>query len=86
LNAEIVGINQTGYESDNALMCEGRDLPWLQDTAEVDVWTSWGVTYRDVWVLDANNDLVGVFNLTGNSLAEPANYNAVKALFYSAAE
>ena len=70
---------------DNELMCEGRDLPWLQEDEEHLVWDVWGVTYRDVWVLDVNNELVGVFNLTGTSLGDPTNYAALRALFEQAA-
>lgn len=69
----------------NPSICSGRDLPWLQDVAVVDVWTTWGVTYRDVWVLDGDNVLYGVFNLTGTSLGVPANYDALKAMFLAAA-
>ncbi len=77
-------MNEAGFDADNELMCDGRDLPWLQDDAGV--WDTWGVTYRDVWVLDANNELVGVFNLTGNTMGDPQNYAAVRALFELASE
>ncbi len=77
-------MNESGFDADNDQMCDGRDLPWLQETDE-EVWDGWGVVYRDVWVLDADNDVVGVFNLTGTSLGEPANYAALRALFELAA-
>ena len=44
----ILGVNPAGYASGNAAMCQGRVLPWLQDTAQQDVWGSWQVTWRDV--------------------------------------
>jgi hypothetical protein len=78
-------VNQTGYEADNELMCEGRDLPWLQDEPAVDVWASWAVTYRDVWVLDGANEVVGIFNLTSTTLGDPANYAALRVMFTTAA-
>ena len=81
---DILGVNDVGFESGNEAMCDGRDLPWLQNTADADVWTLWGVVYRDVWVLDAENVPVGVFNVTSSSLADAANYDALRALFVQA--
>ena len=49
------------------------------------MWGLWEVTYRDIWVLDADNELVGIFNLTGNSLGEAGNYETLRGLFEQAA-
>lgn len=49
------------------------------------VWGTWAPVYRDVWVVDADNVLFGVYNLTSNSLAVPANYDALRDLFLAAA-
>ena len=62
-----------------------RDIPWLQDTAAQDTWGLWGVAYRDVVILDGDNEVYSVFNLTTNSLSVPANYDALKALLVQAA-
>ncbi len=78
-------MNEVGHESGNASICAGRDLPWLQDVEAQDVWGVWAPTYRDVIVLDGNNVVFGVFNLTSNSLAIPANYDALRQLFLDAA-
>jgi hypothetical protein len=85
LQFAILGINDIGFESGNDSITEGRDLPWLQATTEQDVWEAWGVTYRDVWVLDGENKPVGVFNVTSNSLADPTNFATLKQLFLDAA-
>ena len=45
----------------------------------------WAPTYRDVVVLDGENVIFGVYNLTSNDLAEPANYDALRQLFLDAA-
>jgi hypothetical protein len=82
----ILGVNEAGYESGNASITEGRSLPWLQDTSEVNVWTQWAVTYRDVLVRDREGLLFGVFNLTGHGLGETENYEDLKALALGAAE
>lgn len=74
----ILGINEAGFEEANDLMCDGRDLPWLQDTVEDDVWNSWTHVYRDVRILDRDGVEVSVYNLTDNDLGDPANYDALR--------
>ena len=81
----ILGVNKAGEEADNALVCQGRTLPWLQDTPAVNVWGSWRVTWRDVVVLDADNKIVRVYNLTDNDLHDPANYAELRGILVGAA-
>lgn len=50
------------------------------------MWSSWGATWRDVQILDANNDRVGIYNLTENSLADEENYATLKQMLLDAAE
>jgi hypothetical protein len=71
---DILGVNEAGDETGNASMCEGRDLPWLQDTTDEDVWGTWAIEFRDVVVLDEENMLLFSYNLTDNDLQDPANY------------
>lgn len=80
----ILGVNEVGQESGNALACEGRDIPWIQETLESQVWGPWEVVYRDVVILDADNQKIGVFNLTTESLSIPANYQALRTLLLNA--
>jgi hypothetical protein len=82
----ILGVNAAGQESDNALICEGRSIPWLQDTAEQSVWSSWQVTYRDVVILDAENRVLQAYNLTSHNLGVPANYTELKNKLLAAAQ
>ena len=84
LAIQILGINPAGMESGNADMCSGRDLPWLQEPVDVSVWTSWGVTYRDVVIVDAANEKVTAYNLTTYDLGVAADYAALKSLLRSA--
>ncbi|MFQ5844956.1 MAG: hypothetical protein ACE5JG_08210 [Planctomycetota bacterium] len=84
----IVGINVLGSETGNAGICQGRDLPWLQDTAQDLVWTSWGVVNGDVVVVvDADNVRVMVYDVgsTQHDLTVPANYDELKAILLSVA-
>ena len=85
LSIRIAGVNGTGLEASNASFVEGRKLPWLQDTATENVWSSWGVEYRDVVILDAANHRVGVYNLTIHDLGNATNYAELKSLLIGAA-
>lgn len=78
LPIQILGVNGVGYESGNASITSGRELPWLQDVSTQNVWVSWAVVYRDVQILDENNQLAGVYNLTEHDLSQPASYEALK--------
>jgi len=73
-------VNEVGHASANDSITEGRDLPWLQDQPEVSLWTTWGITYRDVVVLDAEGQVDGVLNLTEHDLADAETYDAMRAL------
>ena len=86
LAVHIGGVNPAGLESGNALMCDGRDLPWLQEPADsTPVQTRWAAAYRDVVILDKNNETLGVYNLTTHPLETPANYEELKQMFRDAA-
>lgn len=82
---DILGVNQIGAESGNNANCDGRDIPWLQDDVDERVWDLWTVTYRDVYILNADNELVAVYNLTTHNLAEAADYAELKAMIEAAA-
>lgn len=71
---QIIGINGIDLESGNEMMTSGRDLPWLQDTIEVDAWNLWQVEYRDVYILDQEGQLRFIYNLTEHNLANSTNY------------
>ncbi|MFT6145030.1 MAG: hypothetical protein ACJATT_005469 [Myxococcota bacterium] len=80
----LFGVNGVGFESGNADFTDGRDIGLLQDTAEEDAWTQWAPTYRDVVILNADNEVVGIYNLTVNSLAVAENYEALTQLLIDA--
>lgn len=56
----------------------------VQDDAVANVWTNWGATWRDVYVLDPDNVVHSVYNLTTYNLSDPANYEALYDLFVDA--
>lgn len=82
----ILGVNQVGQEAGNDLMCDGRNLPWLQETMTELAWTPWHVVYRDVIILDGQNRQAAVFNLLQYNLAVTANYDSLRTLLLDLAE
>ncbi len=84
VDVQIQAVNEAGYEHGLADMSALGDLPVLQDTEEEDVWHSWEVTFRDVYILDRENYLVETYNLTTHSLAVEENYEELKAMFIAA--
>ena len=81
---QILGVNRAGQEAANASVTDGQDLPWLQETAEVDVWAAWQIAYRDVVIVGPDNRVVEVFNLTRKDLGIAENYAALKDLLLHA--
>ena len=83
----IIGVNAAGQESGNDGICVGRTLPWLQDVTLADhsAWQLWHVTWRDVVVLDPDNKIVHVYNLTSNDLTNPAKYAELRQILVGAA-
>lgn len=70
----IIGVNELGFEGGTEGFTDGRDLPWLQDSEEQAVWAQWGVSYRDVVLVDPNGKVAGVFNLTDHDLGDNGVY------------
>jgi len=85
LNIEIIGINKHDKASYNRVLTLFYTLPWLQDTAMGPTWAAWKAVWRDVQVVDAQNRLVGVFNLTSHDLGQEANRNTLKQMLLQAA-
>jgi hypothetical protein len=66
-------------------MCQGRALPWLQDTKQANVWAAWSVNWRDVVILDDQNNVVAVYNLSSHDLSMSANYAELRTMLLNAA-
>jgi hypothetical protein len=82
----IFGVNAIGEEGANSVIVQGRTIPWLQDVTSQNVWESWHVTWRDVVVLDAENHVVFVYNLTANDLADSTHYAELRNILILAAQ
>lgn len=50
------------------------------------MWTEWAVGYRDVIVLDAQRNVLDVYNLSDNDLGDPDRYTELGDILRSAAE
>ena len=87
----ILAINEEGLESGNSQISQDKNLPWLQDVDQdangiSDLWyDSWNITFRDVVVLDENNSVVDIYNVTPNDLADPTNYNTFRLMLVETA-
>ncbi len=86
VNIEILGINDIGSEPANEMLTSERSLPWLQDTEGETVWGRWEVTYRDLRIINSQNYLSAVFNLTEHDLSLSENRARLKELFLEAAQ
>jgi hypothetical protein len=84
LGVSLLAINEAGHEDGLPDVAKTADLPCLQDTAKDDVWGSWGAEWRDVYVLNADNEVTAVYNLTIFSLSDPENYAELEALLIDA--
>jgi hypothetical protein len=85
LDVRILGVNDRGEADGNDYAVLGKTIPWLQDTEQAKVWNLWEVTWRDVFVLDADNQVVAIYNLTEHSLYRPAAYDSLKTILREAA-
>ena len=56
----------------------------VQDNETDQIWQSWGGNWRDVVILDANNQIVAQYNLTEYNLSNSANYDALKTMLLEA--
>jgi hypothetical protein len=67
-------------------MCDGRDIPWLQDTSAANWWGTWTPVYRDLVILDGDGELADVYNLTANPITDAANYAELSTLLVDIAD
>lgn len=71
LNIHILGINQPENigQGGEALVAAISSLPMVQDDSTANIWPSWGGIWRDVYILDRQNEVLHLFNLTQHNLA-----------------
>lgn len=69
LDISILAINMIGAESGIAEASQVGTLPIVNDDSSTEIWTDWGGNWRDVYLLDRENQVIQVYNLTANNLA-----------------
>lgn len=79
LNVNAIDVG--GLDDLNAV----TDLPVLQDDEAALVWDHWVAAWRDVFIVNGDNEVAGKMNLTTYSLAEPENYELLKQALIDAA-
>ena len=75
-------LGNSGWEAQ--FQSDGLSLPMVQDNDSDLIWQNWGGNWRDVMILDANNELVGQFNLTDFNLSDSTNYDTLKNMLIEA--
>ena len=69
----IVGVNHMDKISGNENFTADRDLPWLQDVADVGLWERWGVEYRDVYLVGPDSTYNSQYSLSTLDLTNDEN-------------
>jgi len=84
-NIKLMSCNAAGTETGLVELCDGGDVPVVQDTYVDHVWDDWQVEWRDVAILDEDNIQVATYNLSTYDLQIPANYQTLKDMLKTAA-
>ena len=86
LDIEIFAINMIGTSSGASIFTSALNLPMVQDDSSLGIWSDWGAQWRDVYILNENNELVLVYNLTQYSLFNSSNYDTLMQHFIDTAQ
>ena len=62
-----------------------QDLPMVVDNNSDSIWSTWGGAWRDVVILNQDNEIVTSYNLTQYNLANQSNYDTLKQLLIDTA-
>ena len=84
LDIQILSINMLNASGAQSLSAS-QNLPMVQDNSNDLIWSNWGATWRDVIIIDGNNEIYATYNLTSNSIGNSTNYDTLKQLFIDAA-
>ncbi len=86
LAIKILSINQIGAENGVEVFNETHALPMVNDNATDEIWVQWDSQWRDFYILNRQNELLEVYNLTQNNLNDPLNYQELKQKLVLAAQ
>lgn len=83
---EVLAINPADRVSYGPSVAAATTIPWLQDTAEEDVWERWGVTKDEFRIVGSDSQLVTVTNLGFMDLSQPENQALLRGWLLAAAQ
>tara|TARA_B100000683_G_C12133940_1_gene408866 strand:+ start:77 stop:373 length:297 start_codon:yes stop_codon:yes gene_type:complete len=86
LPIKILSINQIGAENGIASFNESHALPMVNDNETDNIWVQWDSQWRDFYILNQQNELLEVYNLTQHNLNDPLNYEELKQKLILAAQ
>ena len=88
LSIQLLAINMVNNWSNGLTneMAALGNLPIVQDNSNLNVWQSWNGQWRDVVILDAENQAVEYFNANDNNLGNSQNYDLLKQTLITVAE
>ena len=88
LDIQILSINMINNWSNGLTNRMGQigNLPVVQDSTQLNIWQSWGGQWRDVVILDDQNQVVEYFDTNSSVLTNEQNYNALKQALINTAE
>lgn len=86
LPIRILSINQIGAENGINSFNENHALPMVNDSTTDEIWIQWESQWRDFYILNKQNELLEVYNLTQHNLNDPINYQELKQKLILAAQ
>lgn len=82
---QIVVINEIGAEAGTSSVLMGRSLPFVQDSATARVWSTWGASRYQLWLVDGMGRRLEVLNLSSAPLTDPTNATQLQTRLLSLA-
>lgn len=81
LDVQLLGINKIPSESGIGSFTDSMDLPVVQDSSDLELWSAWDAEWRDVYLVNRDNVHVATFNLVTHDLREASDYAELKGMF-----
>ena len=63
IDVYAMGVGQNNSIPVNQIT-DGNNLPWVKENSQSNIWESWGASNRDLFIMDRNNEIVKIINLT----------------------
>ncbi len=65
INVYVMGVDH-GDRRIIKKITQNNNLPWVKSIDGCNVWSDWGALNRDLFIMDKNNEIVSIINLTEN--------------------